>query len=127
MLTNLGRVELLNKNVIKAINLMEKAVENDPDFAKVWANLAYTLYTMGRFDNAKEAIYKSIKLDPENDKSYSLLSSILLKLQKLGEAEKNILISLRLNPNSAYNYSILAIIYQKIKTTLKHRVRFVER
>ena len=37
---------------------MEKAVENDPDFAKCWANLAYTLYNIGKFDNAKEAIYK---------------------------------------------------------------------
>ena len=57
-LTNLERVELLNKNIIKALNLMEKAVENDPDFAKCWANLAYTLYNIGKFDNAKEAIYK---------------------------------------------------------------------
>ena len=57
-LTNLEKVELLNKNNIKALNLMDKAVENDPDFAKGWANLAYTLYNIGKFDNAKEAIYK---------------------------------------------------------------------
>jgi len=49
---------LLNKNIIKALNLMEKTVENDSDFAKGWANLAYTLYNIGKFDNAKEAIYK---------------------------------------------------------------------
>ena len=58
VLTNIEKVELLNKNIIKALNLMEKAVENDPDFAKCWANLAYTLYNIGKFDNAKEAIYK---------------------------------------------------------------------
>ena len=58
VLTNIEKVELLNKNIIKALNLMEKAVENDPDFDKGWANLAYTLYNIGKFDNAKEAIYK---------------------------------------------------------------------
>ena len=57
-LTNLERVELLNKNIIKALNLMEKVLENDPDFAQGWTNLTYTSYNIGKFDNAKEAIYK---------------------------------------------------------------------
>lgn len=58
------------KDYERALTLVERAIDLEPNSADSWYNKSFTLNRMGRNDEALEAIERAIHLDPEYHAAY---------------------------------------------------------
>lgn len=68
-LNNLGIEEAKKKNILKALDYFEKAVEYDPNFIDARLNMALGYTEMGWWNEAKTAYGEILKLEPGNDQA----------------------------------------------------------
>jgi tetratricopeptide (TPR) repeat protein len=65
-----------SKRPLEALNLLEKALEVDPNNADYWYNLGGVSYTVGDFEKAREAWTKTLLLDPNNQEAKQGMSAL---------------------------------------------------
>ncbi len=63
------------------------AIEIDPQFAGAWDNRGQTLYELGRYDEALQALDRSIELDPHLIDAWINKASVLKTLGRTTEAD----------------------------------------
>jgi adenylate cyclase len=106
----------------KALELFQRAIEIDPEYAWAWTMLGFTYFIDTRygwhrsrdesFKKMVEHAQKSVLLDDSDPDAHALLAQThLLKKEfekAINEGEK----SLSLGPNSAENHAIVGMIYR---------------
>ncbi len=75
-LNNLGIEEAKKKNVLKALDYFEQAVEFNPNFISARLNMAHGYTDMGWWNEAKTAYGDILKLEPGNEKAKSGLARV---------------------------------------------------
>lgn len=72
----LGSINLINGNVLEAINYLNKSIElNDTD-SQVYYNLAGAFYKSGQIEQALDAIKTSLNIDPDNNQAIQFYQSL---------------------------------------------------
>lgn len=100
------------------ISELKKALETDPNNAKIWyyLGLAYTwVSSEGTLEDGLEAYKKAEELDPQNASYAEGTGDMLNRLGRYDEAIIELQKALRLDNNSAYTYLDLGIAYKKLK------------
>lgn len=99
--------------IITGIELLQKAIEADPNFALAHADYADANMLAGLYGllppkqvmhKAKQSAEKALKLNPVLGEAYCALGSYYCYIWDLHEAEKHFLKSLELNPNYAQTH-----------------------
>ncbi len=72
----LGNLSFDNKDIYKARDYYEKAIENTPDLHEAHYNLALVYMNLESFDQAKEQAVQAIELAPDNKSYTKLLAEI---------------------------------------------------
>lgn len=68
-----------------ALNLLNKLVSDEPDFAEAWNRRATIHYLLGNYQDSLADIEQALSLEPRH---FGALSGIGLIMQQLGENEK---------------------------------------
>lgn len=83
----LGNIAFLTGNLSEAEALYQKAIDDDPQNADVYNNLAWLYYQRGiRYDYAEALAMRAVELDPQNEDYKHTLKSIRAWANS-GEAE----------------------------------------
>jgi serine/threonine protein kinase/tetratricopeptide (TPR) repeat protein len=116
----------------KALELLKKALELDPDNARAWAELSRTYKYYGGFgfmDNeeartkSREAAETAVRLDPNEPKAYEALGNVLLGYEfQWQEAGKHLRKAHQLAPSDSRIHSALAN-YEAVMGNLKEAAR----
>lgn len=62
----LGNLQYQRKDYHKAVSAFQKAVKRNPKFSQAWNNLAFTLMTLNRTNEALTAIQTALRLNPDS-------------------------------------------------------------
>jgi serine/threonine protein kinase/tetratricopeptide (TPR) repeat protein len=102
----------------RAIYMLEKAAELDPNYARAWAALGAAYDLKGSFLSIPELSYKSIefakkaiKLNPRLSQAHQILGGALNSIGHVDEAIISIKEAVRLDPGNADAHSSLARSY----------------
>lgn len=114
--------DLRPDSLFKARDLLNSAIEKDPDFAELYIALADVWFWIGvfQFDVPENIIYenanKALELDPDLPDAHRILGGIAREQWNWQEAEKEYLAALSINPNHSLThleYSFLLYILQR--------------
>lgn len=97
---------------MKAIEFERKAIELNPRLsnAYVWISTAYT--SLGRYDEAIEAVEQAIQIDPADDLAYvSLARAYSIGKGMIKEAITSLELATAINHQAGYAYLQLGILY----------------
>ncbi len=102
----------------RAIYMLEKAAEVDPNYARAWAALGAAYDLKGSFLSIPELSYKAIdfakraiKLNPRLSQAHQILGGALNSIGHIDEAIESIKEAVRLDPSNADAHSSLARAY----------------
>ena len=92
----------------RAVELLKQAVEQDPEFADAWANLAAANVVLGYnqeegyedwYRNGKLAALRAIEIEPDNGFAHAVLGLLHTAAFAWEEAMREYELAIRLNPN----------------------------
>src|SRR5262245_1748840 len=102
----------------RAIYLLERAVEHDPNYARAWGALGAAYNLKGGFlampELSEKAVYllrKSISLNPRIADAHQWLGSAYLTMRRLDDAVTAVREAIKLEPDNAGAHAQLARIY----------------
>ena len=95
-----GRALLRNRD-LKAIEVLERATQSDPDFAPAWAALAIAYQALTYDEKTIPTAEKALQLDPNNVDALDALASALRAQRRWMEAEKLFDRALAIDPQSS--------------------------
>ncbi len=72
----------------KALSLLEKAIQTEPDSGVPWVEMGRAYLMLGQFDKAVSALEKGIKLGDQKASTYFILSNAYRKMGKLDLANQ---------------------------------------
>jgi adenylate cyclase len=111
----LGQVALFNGEHVEAIEAVEKAIAQDPNYADAYALRAWILNYSGRPDAALPALEQAIDLNPLARASYSeILGEIRYVEGRYGQAADALEHALALNPTHSRAHIWLAAAYAEL-------------
>lgn len=106
----------------QALELLERAVELDENFAEAWAELAFVIFDGRLFDTdfeierslAIEAANRAISLDPNLSQAWAAKGQIFLWQQQFLDSEIALRRALELNPNNETARFYLGVVFQHV-------------
>lgn len=111
----LGRIELANDNVAKAVALFQQALVHNPEYVDAYK---YLLKVAEDQDDGLAILQMAMilhKISPENPKYPLLIASAHMETGNLEESEAYFKRSVRLSPTLAAGYRGLGTVYLKLK------------
>ena len=110
-----GYVWHRGKDYERALAIVNRAIENDPESADYHFYRAAALEKLERFEEAEMAILEAIKLDTHKSYFYYQYGEILMKLERFAEAKRAILNAIRLEPDEKEYHLQLSRLMRKIR------------
>ena len=86
ILANLGRLHVDNRDPVRGLPYLDKAIEQDPKNAKALRSRGFAEALLQRFDDAVIDFEKSIEADPDDYQTYSTLANVHVFAKDLGKA-----------------------------------------
>ncbi len=96
----------------QARQLLESALEHDPENALVYSQLAGIQFGAGRFDAAISAAVESLSLLYFQPGLHALLGEALMETGQFAQAEKELLVALSQSPRHLAAHDLLAKLYR---------------
>lgn len=103
-----------------SIELYQKAIDLDPDYAEAYAEMANSYDLLGHYNyidyeestkKAKNYINKSLEIDPNTVRAFTTLSNIFVNEKNWKKAKENFEKAISLNPNDATSHHHFALYY----------------
>ncbi len=114
LLEILGTAATLRGEHERAIELLKRAVEKEPENAIAWNNMAYIYHaSLNDLDHALEAVEKAIKLNPDSADIRHTRGMIYIDLKQWDRAIDDLKIVLSLDPNAENVHQKLAEAYRE--------------
>lgn len=101
------------QNYTEALNLLNKAIEVDPEDDTTWNNISLCYDAIGEYQLALEAAQKAVNLGEENATEYSNLGNAYFDLGNIEDAKLAYEKSLDLNPEYFYALYGMGIYYSE--------------
>ena len=92
----------------RALPLLRRVTELQPQRAGAWFNLAFVLEQVGEAVEAEDAFRKAIELDPQIDRAWYGLGLVLIRQQRLEEAIEALKQNTKMQPMSPYGWYQMA-------------------
>jgi superkiller protein 3 len=93
--------ELRNGNIAQARTLLEKATQEDQNFAQAFHALGTVYYTQGEFEKAIEMLRKSVELRNDNPNALTMLGNAYGKTGKFADAKEAYSKAISMHPQDA--------------------------
>ncbi|MCT4595160.1 MAG: tetratricopeptide repeat protein [Anaeromicrobium sp.] len=90
-------------NLFKSIEILEKSIEIDPQFALGHSFLGILYFFAKRLDDAQREARKAIELDPQHCMPHEQYAIIQYEFGNIHEAQRHVKEILRINPNDKGN------------------------
>jgi len=117
-------LSLLTPNPEVRAQLLERALELDPNHQQSYHRLAYLLWDEGELEEAERLFRKALELDPMDANSRSDLGDVLWELGQTGDAVAELNRSLELEPGMAQSHRLLGLIevfsFGRIENSIFH-------
>jgi len=120
----LGVVSSQLKDHVKAINLINKAININSNHPSLYNNLGAVHKEMEEYDLAIKNFEKAIRLNPNYAEAYNNLGIIFRKKNQYKEAYNNYKIAIKINPNYAEAYNNLGLLFAETKNFKESIVNF---
>jgi tetratricopeptide (TPR) repeat protein len=108
---NLG-ITYTHEDLPRAISLLRKAVELDPEYAMAHSELGWALRRLNKNEEAEHHLRRAIELDESDAWAHIYLGNLLWEKRDLSSAEELFKRAIDLWPNSSIPYWCLAIFYE---------------
>jgi tetratricopeptide (TPR) repeat protein len=119
-----GLIALSNNNDSKAERIFNDLLEDQPELAGPYTNLALIQFKKKDYALSLELVNKALQRNPEQAQAYQLRAQVLVTNGKINDAEKDYIKAIELKPdyiNAHYNLALLYDIYlQDIALAIKH-------
>ena len=97
-----GRERLERGNAAGAAEVLELAVEQEPEQASLHEALGRAYFARARLGAARRAFQRAVELDPTDDYAHFVLGRTLERQGKLAEAAKHLKLACALSPKPDY-------------------------
>jgi len=119
-----GLNALNNNDETKAEGIFNEIIEDNPELAGPYTNLALIHFKKKEYDLSLELVNKALMRNPEQAQAYQLRGQIFVTKGKIHDAKKDYIKAIELKPdyiNAHYNLALLYDIYlQEISLAIKH-------
>lgn len=119
-----GIIALSNNDDAKAERIFNELIQNTPELAGPYTNLALIHFKNREFEQSLELVNKALLRNPEQAQAYQLRGQILVTKRKINDAKSDYIKAIKLKPdyiNAHYNLALLYDIYlQEIALAIKH-------
>ena len=92
--------------------MFTRALNVDPTYTLVWANLAQVFSVTGQLDKAKKSFKNILNMEPKNGLIWAEYGTVLTKLARYSEGKNAYLKALEFKPNSPRVYLSLGHVYK---------------
>lgn len=120
----LGLIALNNNEDEKARKIFNDFIEDKPELAGPYTNLALIHFKKKEYDQALELVNKALGRNPKQAQAYQLRAQIFVNKGKIHDAKADYVKAIELKPdyiNAQYNLALLYDIYlQEIELAIKH-------
>jgi len=106
---------LLGTNPKKALDILEKAIELDPNYALAYSNRGYIYLELKEYRKAMQDLNKAIELDPNYAGTYNNRGSAYYKLKQSTKAIQDYNKAIELDPSYAGTYYNRGLAYTDLK------------
>ncbi|MGQ0587589.1 MAG: adenylate/guanylate cyclase domain-containing protein [Gammaproteobacteria bacterium] len=106
---------LLDLDGVKGSNGMEaaqRALSIDPDLAEGLAAKARVLYTLGRFDEAEQAIFRALELEPDSYDVHATAGRVYIAMKRWDDAIRHLLRVADIAENDFWALGMAGTCYQ---------------
>jgi predicted O-linked N-acetylglucosamine transferase (SPINDLY family) len=112
-LLEIGRAARKQRDIRLALRSFTRATEVTPDSADAWAELAYTLWQVQRYNAALDAVERALRLDPKSGLALVAQGNALLNLGQCAESVAAFRAALAIDPDHrvARSNLLLALAY----------------
>ena len=121
---NKGLIALNNNENSKAERIFNEFLEDKPELAGPYSNLALIQFKKKNYEQSLELVNKALLHNPEQAQAYQLRGQIFVTKRKIHDAKKDYVKAIELKPdyiNAHYNLALLYDIYlQEIALAIKH-------
>lgn len=113
----LGDSHFAKEESEQAVVAYRKAIESDSTFAKAYANLAYNLIDLNKYDEAAENYKKAVEFNPISNSMVAFsgyLSSKARAMKREGDIDKEgelLLLAFKINPTERTRFDIASYYY----------------
>jgi len=101
----------IDKDPVKAVALLRKAIEISPYFSKAYNKLGLVYLGEGKIDKAIELLNKAVKLNPDDPEIYHNFGYIYVQIGRKGDAIAMYKKAIEVNLNYVEAYHDLAVLY----------------
>lgn len=119
-----GLIALNNNDNDEAQKIFNDFIEDKPELAGPYTNLALMHFKNKEYDQSLELINKALARNPKQAQAYQLRAQILVSKGKIHDAKKDYIKAIELKPdyiNAQYNLALLYDIYlQEIPLAITH-------
>ena len=92
--------------------MFTRALQVDPTYTLVWANLAQVFSVTGQLDKAKKSFKNILNMEPKNGLIWAEYGTVLTKLARYSDGKDAYLKALKYKPNSPRVYLSLGHVYK---------------
>jgi|GEM_PF-1806889 len=118
-------------NLCKAAELIDKALEIEPDDVEFHLHACGIYYNIGEYHKAKEEGEKALQINPNSSRAHLKYGCALIYLGYLNESLEHLYIALKLNPNDKQALQNIDVVNNYIEDSQKYydflEERFFER
>lgn len=119
-----GLQSLKENDLSNAQRVFEAFVQDKPELAGAYSNLALIHFNKEEYDTSLEFVNKALLRNPEQAQAHQLRAQIMIIEGKIHEAKKDYLKAIELKPNylnAQYNLALLYDIYfQETELAIQH-------
>ena len=106
-----GKAHFQGKRIEKAIEIFQKVIQLQPDFAEANLSLSAAYYMLGQHEPAIVHLQKYMLLHPGNAKAYISLGNVYAGIEQREEAIECYRKAIELQPNDATPYYCIGVIH----------------
>ena len=92
--------------------MFTRALQVDPTYTLVWANLAQVFSVTGQLDKAKKSFKNILNMEPKNGLIWAEYGTVITKLARYSDGKDAYLKALKFKPNSPRVYLSLGHVYK---------------
>lgn len=111
---SLAHIAVADGHATRALPLLRRVTELQPERAGAWFNLAFVLEQEGQAVEAEAAFRKAIELDPKIDRAWYGLGLVLIRQQRLEEAIQALKQNTKMQPMSPFGWYQMARAHHEL-------------